>query len=105
MWSLRKISGWVMGSSTDSRTRSMVAPFPRLHDLPAREVSVFPVTPGLVPAGVYPLGEAGHYLGGRVEVQNGAPDARAEVRKDTLGDSLLIHLEDGLIVHFAEGVP
>src|SRR5215208_266048 len=35
---------------------SLFAPFPRLHDLPAREGSVFPVTPGLVPAGVYSLG-------------------------------------------------
>src|SRR5215208_4720744 len=78
---------------------------PRLHDFPAREVCTFPVTPGLIPARVYPLGEAGHYLGGRVEVQDGAPDARAEVREDTLGDRVLVHLEGGPIIHFAEGVP
>src|SRR5829696_1230665 len=77
----------------------------RLHDLPAREFAVFPVTPGLVPARVYPLGEAGHDLGGRVEVQDGAPDARAEVREDALGDGVFVHFEDGLIVHLAEGVP
>ena len=35
---------------------SLFASFPRLHDLPARQVSIFPVTPGVVPARVYPLG-------------------------------------------------
>src|SRR5215213_7560637 len=84
---------------------SLSAPFPRLHDFPAREISIFPVTPGLIPARVYPLGEAGHYLGGRVEVEDGAPDTRAEIREDALGDGFLVHLEDGLIVHLAEGVP
>src|SRR5215203_1844048 len=77
----------------------------RLDHLPAREFSFFPVTPGRVSARVYPLGEAGHDLGGRVEVQNGAPDARSEVREDTLGDGVLVHLEGGPIVHLAEGVP
>src|SRR5215218_1717898 len=84
---------------------SLFASFPRLRDFPAREVSIFPVTPGLIPARVYLLGEAGHYLGGRIEVQDGAPDARAEIREDTLGDCFLVHLEDGFIVHLAEGVP
>src|SRR5215204_4336740 len=84
---------------------SLFAPLPRLHDFPAREVSIFPVTPGLIPARVYPLREAGHYLGGRVEVQDGAPDARAEIREDALGDGFLVYLEDGFIVHLAEGVP
>src|SRR5215204_1089356 len=84
---------------------SLAAPVARLQDFPAREGCTLPVTPGLVPARVYPLGEAGHYLGGRVEVQDGAPDARTEIREDTLGDGFLVHLEDGFIVHLAEGVP
>ena len=67
--------------------------------------AVFPVTPGLVPAGVYPLGQAGRYLGGRVEVEDRAPDARAEVGKDALRDRVLVHLEDGPTVHLAERVP
>src|SRR5829696_3078547 len=84
---------------------SLFVPFPRLHDFPAREISIFPVTPGLIPARVYPLGKAGHYLGSRVEVEDGAPDTRAEIREDALGDGFLVHLEDGFIVHLAEGVP
>src|SRR5215212_10013295 len=31
---------------------SLIAPFPRLHDLPPRELSIFPVTPGPIPARV-----------------------------------------------------
>ena len=58
-----------------------------------------------VPARVYPLGEAGDDLGGRVEVEDGAPDARAEVREDALGDGLLVHLKTAVIAHLAEGVP
>src|SRR5215211_468956 len=77
----------------------------RLDHLPARKFSFLPVAPGGVPAGVYPLGEAGHDLGGRVEVQNRAPDARAEVREYALGDGVLVHPEGGPLVHLAESVP
>jgi hypothetical protein len=82
-----------------------LAPVARLDYGPARERPVLLVAPAHILARLYLLGQARDDLGCRVEVEDGASDARAEVREDALGDSLLVHLEGAVIAHLPEGVP
>src|SRR5215210_7347100 len=72
---------------------------------PARERPVLLVAPARVLARLYLLGEAGDDLGRGVEVEYGAPDARAQVGEDALGDPLLVHPEGAVLAYLAEGVP
>jgi len=88
-----------------SSGRGLLAPVVRLHYLPAGDGAFLSVAPGRLPAGVDLLGEAGHQLGGRVEVQDGTTDAGPEVGEDPLGDGVLVHLEDCVLTHLPEGVP
>jgi hypothetical protein len=87
------------------RRRSLLAPVARLDDLPTGERTVLPVAPGRLSSRVYLLGKAGDDLGGRVEIEDGAPDARAEVGEEAVGDRLLVHQISAVLPHPAEGVP
>src|SRR5918998_5779577 len=71
----------------------------------ARQRPTAPVAPGFVAVRVYPLGEASQDLGYPIEIQDRTPCAGPEVREYALGEPFLVHIEDTVLAHPAEGVP